>query len=143
MKRTMTALAGMALMAAGASAAEFPPRTWALYEKHSMNAPHPFSGACCNQNDCLFARPGSVTWQPGGVFRVILPDGNTVDVEDTSNQIKPYPPGFENERRAAPCFGRVHDDVLEHYRRNAPEIFKRMKGSPWFVRCLYLGGGGT
>lgn len=138
-----TLAAALLLTAAPVHAANFPQSTWQLYERHTNDDPHPFSGACCNQNDCLFAKPGSVTWQPGGVFRVILPDGKTVDIEDTSQQIKQYPRGFESERRAGACFGRVHNNVLEHYRLNAPEIYERMKGSPWFVRCLYISGGGT
>lgn len=138
-----TPVAALMLAAAPAHAIEFPPATWQLYEKHTMDDPHPFSGGCCNQNDCLFAKPGSVTWQPGSVFRVIMPDGKTVDIEDTSKQIKQYPRGFESERRAAPCFGRLHDDVLEYYRQNNREAYERLQGSPWYVRCLYLGGGGT
>lgn len=111
------------------------------YEPHVWTkGKHPFSSYCCNQRDCGFAKPGSVTWTPDG-YRVMMPDGHVQIVPEDSPAIRPvYEKGYEKETRFAACIlqkGAAIDAYLENLSPGAVE-----SPSAWYVRCLYIGRSG-
>lgn len=121
----------------------FPQSTWDLYEPHpDGQMPHPFSGTCCNTHDCLYAKPGSVVWTPQG-FKVTLPDGRFQYLAENNDRIKQFPHTHQDEKRYAPCFGFRTPETMKYLQQNNPDALAMTQGSPWFVRCLYMGGGAT